>query len=190
MIIEHEVLGCAGKLRKVVPEAVDFVPAERPPGLDARPQSNLISSESQTVSGVFDRCLDLPEYMHSYNWPIKAVDDTLAGLLEASKTHSDHLLGSLALFHGPFTGHYWLVDGHQKLITLQLVLAFGLHWARSQGKSQAELFDALRGRLWAERNEETPSRYEEHLGLACHSIFLSYVCWIALPGVHIAFKPS
>lgn len=160
---------CAGKLRKLLPEAMNFVPAERPPGLDARPQSNLISSESQTVSGVFDRCLDLPEYMQSYNWPIKTVDDTLLGLLEASKIHSDHMLGSLAMFHGAFAGHYWLVDGHQKLITLQLVLAFGLHWAKSQGASQAVLFDTLRHLLWAEHSEEAPSRYGECLGLARNS---------------------
>jgi len=173
-----------------VPEAVDFVVARRPAGLDPRPQSSFISSESQTVLTVFDRFYDLPGYMPSYNQPVKAVDEVLSGLLNSCNSQSDHFLGSLAMFHGPFTGHYRLVDGHQQLVTLQLILAFGMHWAKSQGARQAALFDALKRCLWAEKAEEAPSRYLESISSnwCCHCCAVANACWclIVLMGTNTA----
>jgi hypothetical protein len=179
-----------GGWEKAVPKAVDFVTARRPAGLDPRPQSSFIFSQSQTVLTVFDRFYDLPEYMQSYNQPVKAVDEILSGLLDSSNSQSDHFLGSLALCHGPFTGHYWLVDGHQKLITLQLILAFGMHWAKRQGASQAALFDALKSCLWAEKAEEAPSRYQESISSirCCHCCAAVNACWclVVLMGTNTA----
>lgn len=165
-----------------MPNAVDFVVARRPAGLDPRPQSSFITSESQTVLTVFNRFYDLPEYMQSYNQPVKAMDEMLSGLLDSCNSQSDHFMGSLAMFHGPFTGHYWLIDGHQKLVTLQLILAFGMHWAKRQGNSQAALFDALQSCLWAEkffRTEEAPSRYKESISSiwCCHCCAVLNACW-------------
>ena len=156
--IQSEV-GTTGGREKAVPNAVDFVVARRPASLDPRPQSSFIFVESQAVLGVFNRFYDLPGYMPPYNQLVNAVDEVLSGLLGSCNSHSDHFPGSLVMFHGPFTGHYWVVDGHQKLATLQLILAFGMHWAKSQGASQVALFDALRCCLWAEKAEEAPSRY-------------------------------
>ncbi|KAL0022965.1 hypothetical protein WJX77_012206 [Trebouxia sp. C0004] len=154
--------------------AVDFVTARRPVGLDPRPQSNFISLGSQTVLTVFNSFYDLPGYMQSYNQPIKAVDEMLSGLLDSCNSQSDHFLGSLAMFRGPFTGHYWLVDGHQKLTSLQLILAFGMHWAKSQGASQAALFNALKRCLWAENAEEAPSRQDDQKFL-CANVLQSFL---------------
>jgi len=180
----------SGGREKAVPNAVDFVVARRPAGLDPRPQSSFISSESQTVLSVFNRFYDLPGYMPPYNQPVKAVDEVLSGLLNSCNSQSDHFLGSLAMVHGPFTGHYWLVDGHQKLVTLQLILAFGMHWAKSQGASQAALFDALKSRLWAEKAEEAPSRYQESISAiwCCHCCAVLNACWclVMLMGTNTA----
>ena len=173
-----------------MPNAVDFVVARRPAGLDPRPQSSFISSESQTVLTVFNRFYDLPEYMQSYNQPVKAVDEVLSGLLDSCNSQSDHFVGSLAMFDGPFTGHYWLVDGHQKLMTLQLILAFGMHLAKSQGASQAALFDALQSCLWAEKAEEAPSRYQESICAVwcCHCCAALSALWrlLVLMGTNTA----
>ncbi|KAL0044208.1 hypothetical protein WJX82_004293 [Trebouxia sp. C0006] len=88
MVGLFRIASSAGGREKAVPNAVDFVFPRRPAGLDPRPQSSFISSESQS-----------------------------------------------------------------------LILAFGMHWAKSQGASQAALFDALRSCLWAEKAEEAPSRW-------------------------------
>lgn len=187
--IQSEV-GTTGGREKAVPNAVDFVFPRRPAGLDPRPQSSFISSESQSVLSVFNRFYDLPGYMPSYNQPVKAVDDVLSGLVDSCNSQSDHFLGSLALFHGPFTDHYWLLDGHQMLATLQLILAFGMHWAKSQGASQAALFDALRSCLWAEKAEEAPSRYQESISAirCCHCCAVLNACWclVMLMGTNTA----
>ena len=185
--LQFQVCATGGR-EKAVPEAVDFVGVRRPAGLDPRPQSSFITSESQTVLGVFNRFYDLPEYMQSYNQPVKAVDEVLSGLLDSCNSQSDHFLGSLALFHGPFTGHYWLIDGHQKLVTLQLILAFGMHWAKSQGASQAALRNALKDCLWAEKAEEAPSRYQEsilstHCRQCCAALS---ACLVVLMSTNIA----
>ncbi len=132
----------------MVPNAVCYVPVEPPSGMQPRPQSHFMTSQSQTIFTVFDACYDMPVYMQQYKWSGTSTDDMLTGLVASFKNRSDHFLGTLCMFDGVSGDHFWLVNGQQNLTTLQLILAFGMHRAHSKGASHAQLFETLRSRLW------------------------------------------
>ena len=90
----------------------------------------------------------MPLYQRPYSWTLKHVDDLLGDLLNGYQNKSELFLGALVMFDGAVPGHFWVVDGQQRLTTLVLVLAFGMHWAHSKGTSFAHLFGELSNMLW------------------------------------------
>ena len=95
-------------------------------------------------------------YQRPYSWTLKEVDTLLGdlltgyaprsgleGLLTTNVPRSGLSLGTLVMFPGAVPGHFWVMDGQQRLTTLALVLAFGMHWAHSAEPRRRELYDIL-----------------------------------------------
>ena len=118
------------------------------PSLASSSQNDYIKSEQQCATAIYQKYYDMPMYQRPYSWTLKNVDDLLGDLLNGYQTQSELFLGALVMFDGAVPGHYWTVDGQQRLTTFVMVLAFGMHWARSKGKDFEHLFGELKNMLW------------------------------------------
>jgi len=143
---------------KIVPYAVNFAQAEQ--AFSMRQQyADYLRSDNQSVAALFQRCYDMPAYSRPYSWTIDSVDWLLHGLLKSYLASSDYFLGTLVVSGCAAPGQVWVIDGKQRLMTLELILAFGMHWAAGQGDSQIQLRNTLQSRLAQPQSTRPHARY-------------------------------
>lgn len=178
---------------KIIPDAVNFVPPDLAPSAASTSQTDYVKSEQHCATAIFQKYYDMPMYQRPYSWTLKNVDDLLGDLLNGYATQSELFLGALVMFDGAVPGHYWVVDGQQRLTTFVMVLAFGMHWARSKGKSFDDLFGELSNMLWQPKRAmaKMPARYEAGIWKSCApdcntSITQLSKTWSKLMCVHLA----
>ena len=77
-----------------------------------------------TVSELFRRKLNLPEYQRPYRWGIDSVNTLFNDIYEAMSEDEEreYRLGSVILYKDPKNGVYDIVDGQQRITTLLLLL--------------------------------------------------------------------
>ena len=81
--------------------------------------SESVAIEQLSLSGLFDKGLNIPSYQRGYCWEKKQVEELLESLWYAERGTNYHL--GTVILHG-HKDIYDIVDGQQRLITLSILL--------------------------------------------------------------------
>lgn len=106
------------KANKEIKLQVDY-PKQDVPYIPMREDDEEVSVGIKTLEEVMNLNLALPDYQREYCWEDKNITDLWSNLLKIQKSKPFHL-GTIILHD--FNGHYDIIDGQQRLITLSIIL--------------------------------------------------------------------
>ena len=188
--IKHLHLNPAESCEAILPGAANFVPAGVT-SVSTKTASGDPAVRKWPVNRMFSICYDMPAHIRSPEWTNRTMDNLLHGLLEGFKSSTDQFLGTLISYQGCSSEHAWVVEGEQILTALEVILAFGMHWAHAEGGRQIELFGRLQHMLWHSGSySDMPARYcvSKHIGTLSSSMRCS-VTWASACCKHAKYTP-